>query len=56
MESNVVVDDLIEKWRTVNSLKKVKNKLRHHHVISMVCILIDQSSRPISAREILQLL
>ena len=49
MESNVVVDDLIEKYGTVNSLKKVKNKLRHHHVISMVCTLIDQSSQPISS-------
>ena len=35
--------------------KKEKDKL-HHHVISMVCTLIDQSSRPISMREIAQLL
>ena len=32
-----------------------KNKLRHNHVIFMICTLID-SSRPISARESAQLL
>ena len=35
---------------------KEKNKLCHHHVIPIVCTLSDHSSRPISAREIAQLL
>ena len=35
---------------------KDKNKLRHHHVIPMVCTLIEQSSRPISMQEVVQLL
>ena len=34
---------------------KEKNKLRHHHVTYVVCSIIDDSSRPISAREITQL-
>ena len=38
------------------ALEKEKTKLRHHHVISMVCTLIEQRSSPISAREIAQLL
>ena len=29
---------------------KEKSKLRHHHVISIVCTLIKHSSRPIKAR------
>ena len=36
--------------------KTEKNKLRHHHVISTVCTLIDRSSRPIIVRVIGQLL
>ena len=36
--------------------EKEKNKLRHHWAISIVCTLIEQSSLPISAREIAQLL
>ena len=35
---------------------KDKDKLRHHHVIPMVCTLIEQSSRPISTQEVVQLL
>ena len=34
---------------------KEKNKLRHHHITYMVCSIIDDSFRPISAREIAQL-
>ena len=49
MESNVVIDDLIEKYGTVNTLKKVKNKLRHHHVIPWSVLLstraLNQSAR-----------
>ena len=33
-----------------------KNKLPHHHVISMVCTLIKHRSPPTSGREIVQLL
>ena len=32
---------------------KEKNKLRHHHITSIVCTLIKHSSWPISAREII---
>ena len=37
---------LLRKWQP----------LRHHHVISMVCTLIDSNSQPISALEISQFL
>ena len=33
-----------------------ENKWRHHHIIFMVCSLIEHSSQPISARESAQLL
>ena len=36
--------------------EREKKKSRHHDVISMVCTLIEHSSRLISAREICQLL
>ena len=36
--------------------KTEKNKLCHHHNISMVCMFIKQSSPPIIAQEITQLL
>ena len=32
--------------------KKKKTKLCHHHVISMVCSLIEHGSQPINAQEI----
>ena len=32
------------------AFEKEKSKLRHHHVISIVCTLIKHSSRPIKAR------
>ena len=35
---------------------KTENKLCHHHNISMVCMFIKQSSPPIIAQEITQLL
>ena len=35
--------------------KQTKNKLCHHQVISVVCTLIEHSSRQISSREIAQL-
>ena len=36
--------------------KRKKQPLRHYHVISMVCTLIDSNSQPISALEIAQFL
>ena len=36
------------------SLEKEKNKFCHHHIISMVCTLIEHSSQPISVWEIAQ--
>ena len=36
--------------------KEVKNKLHHHHVISMVCAVINHSSQPISTQEITHML
>ena len=49
-----MVCTLIDVLKTrVTALTK---KLPHHHVISIFCTLIDFSSRPISAREIAQLL
>ena len=40
----------------IRAEKKDKNKLCHHHIISMVCNLIDRTSRQKSTREIAQLL
>ena len=36
--------------------KRKKQPVRHHHVISMVCTLIDSNSQQISALEIAQFL
>ena len=38
------------------SYAREKNKLLHYHVISMVWTFAEQSSRPISARDVAQLL
>ena len=48
------IDNFDVHFRCARERKKEKqtNKLRHHHVISMVFTLIERSSRQISAREV----
>ena len=50
-------DDIyVEVSLKIARARKRTKKLRHHHVISMVCSLIEQSSQPTSARGIAYLL
>ena len=49
----LTVFDVHFRWSFSENLarKKEKNKLRHHHVISMICTLIEQLAVDQSARE-----